>query len=165
MIWTLLIIFQFKHFIADYLLQGKYMLGKFGREGWVLPLAAHCGVHWLFTFFMVNFALSWNHAILAFGVATLDFIVHFVMDRIKASPDLLGRYKALSAREFMAIANESREVSRLDDNSFDAIKFKIQAKHAIRSNTLFWWSLGLDQLVHHLTDLLIVFIIMKYLVV
>ena len=28
-IFILLVIFQFKHFIADYLLQNNYMLGKF----------------------------------------------------------------------------------------------------------------------------------------
>ena len=29
MIWTLLVIMQIKHFVADYLLQNSYMMGKF----------------------------------------------------------------------------------------------------------------------------------------
>lgn len=74
---------QFKHFIADYPLQGKYMLGKFKPHGWVLPLAAHCGVHFLFTFAI---AYLWTfNGLLALGCGLLDFVVHFIMDRVKAS--------------------------------------------------------------------------------
>lgn len=32
-LFILLILFQIKHFVADYLLQGEYMLGKF-KPGW-----------------------------------------------------------------------------------------------------------------------------------
>lgn len=44
-IFILLIAFQIKHFLCDYPLQGKYMLGKFNKEDWKLPLAAHAGTH------------------------------------------------------------------------------------------------------------------------
>ncbi len=70
-----------KHFFADYPLQNVYMLGK-GKKGyaWILPLATHAGVHALFT--LVIFSLydprtGW--------VAIVDFITHFIVDRIKAT--------------------------------------------------------------------------------
>lgn len=76
---NLLVIYQLKHLICDYFLQGKYMLGKFNREGWIMPLAAHCAVHALATFsialyYMPSYALP---------LAIADFIVHFVVDKIK----------------------------------------------------------------------------------
>lgn len=92
MIFVLLIVFQIKHFAADYILQGRYMLGKFA-PGWefVRPLAAHAGVHAAFTAY-----ITWSvtqHWLLSLELALLDFGVHFAMDRIKASPKYWGRYK------------------------------------------------------------------------
>ncbi len=46
---VLLVVFQLKHFMADYPLQNEYMLGKFKAKGWFAPLALHAGVHSLFT--------------------------------------------------------------------------------------------------------------------
>ena len=124
----LLLSFETKHLFADFFLQGEYMLGKFRRHGWALPLAAHCGVHAVITLaicLLVRPELFW--------LAGADFAIHFVMDRVKASPDLLGRYKALSAREMAAATPEER-----------------------RGNKFFWWSLGFDQYIHQLTSLAIV---------
>lgn len=87
-IFFLLIAFQVKHYLADFPLQNSYMLGKFYRKGWVLPLASHCAIHAVFTIsivFFINPALWW--------LAIVDFVLHFIMDRIKASPDLLGRWQ------------------------------------------------------------------------
>lgn len=92
-VFTLLVVFQIKHFLADFPLQGKYMLGKFktGTE-WILPLAVHCAVHGLFTLLIIYYfkkpELSW--------LAAVDFAVHFTMDRIKASPHILGRFPITS---------------------------------------------------------------------
>lgn len=116
-LFSLLVIFQVKHFICDFPLQGKYMLGKFksGNE-WIVPLTAHCAVHMIATFLIVfQFGLR-----LAFLCSALDLSVHFVVDRIKASPNMLGRFKP--------------------DNKF------------------FWWSLGFDQMAHHLTHYFIIYI-------
>lgn len=76
--------------MADYPLQGKYMLGKFkGGTEWIKPLAAHAAVHALYTFLILCF-LNWK---IALAAAAFDFNAHFVVDRIKASPNLLGRFK------------------------------------------------------------------------
>lgn len=114
-IFLLLILFQIKHFVADYPLQGAYMLGKFKREGWVLPLAAHCGVHAVFTFVIATVFAGVKLAVVA---AAIDFVLHFTMDRLKASPDMMGRFKP--------------------------------------DNSKFWYALGFDQMVHHVTHYLII---------
>ncbi len=170
MIWILLVIFQFKHFIADYPLQNEYMLGKFKKEGWKLPLASHCAVHFCFTFVIsfVTLLACGNRFIvsllfsLLFGL--VDFNIHFIMDRIKASPDLLGRFKALSQREYLALQKEESELRHIKETieshlAFDLANYNIKAKKLKRDNVLFWWSLGIDQMVHHLTDILIIALI------
>jgi len=88
LLFTLLVIFQVKQFVADFPLQFPYMLKKLSK-GWefVLPLSMHCGVHALLTFLICLFtvpALWW--------LAVVDFLVHFVMDRIKSGPRYLGRF-------------------------------------------------------------------------
>ena len=115
-IFTLLVLFQIKHFIADFPLQNEYMLGKMKLNGWVLPLTCHALVHASITFAIVlifNANLWW--------LAIVDLVIHFTMDRIKASPNMLNRFRM--------------------DNKF------------------FWWSLGLDQMVHHLTHYAIIYAI------
>jgi hypothetical protein len=92
----LLILFQVKHFIADFVLQNVWMLQK-ARPGWdfVPPLAIHCGVHMFIT---LAFAMWLNPA--AWWLAILDFAVHFTMDRIKAGPKYLGRYNDVRSKAF-----------------------------------------------------------------
>ena len=115
-IFTLLILFQIKHFVCDYPLQTPYMLGKFKESDWKLPLLAHTGTHASATFVIVMlFTASVTIAVLA---AIFDLLVHSVMDRVKASPKMLGRYDIKDKR--------------------------------------FWWSLGFDQLIHHVTHYLII---------
>jgi hypothetical protein len=86
--FTLLVIFQFKHFIADFPLQIPYMLRKF-RPGWdfLLPLATHCLVHGFLTL-----VICLIFAPMLVWLAGVDFIVHFIMDRIKSGPKYLGRF-------------------------------------------------------------------------
>ena len=97
-LFTLLILFQVKHFVCDYIWQTGYMLGKFKKKGWVLPLLAHVSVHGVATFTIAFLYLSTNTwTLYAFAMATalalLDMVMHFTMDRIKASPNLFGRFK------------------------------------------------------------------------
>jgi hypothetical protein len=118
--FILLVVFQVKHFVADFPLQFPYMLRKF-RPGWdfVLPLFVHCAVHGLFTLFIcLYFAprLWW--------LAIVDFGAHFVMDRLKSGPRYLGRF------------NDTK-------------------------STGFWVTFGLDQMVHHLTSIYIIWVIIQ----
>lgn len=115
-IFLLLGIFQIKHFVCDYPLQNAYMLGKFKESGWVKPLLAHTSIHALATFLI---AIAFTQMFfLSLSLALFDLVVHTTMDRIKASPTMLGRYDIKDKR--------------------------------------FWWSLGFDQSVHHLTHYAII---------
>lgn len=96
-IFLLLIAFQLKHFICDYPLQTQYMLRKMQATGWVKPLAAHAGVHAIGTFIVVYYFLNLSYyidnVIFAATLAITDFILHFIVDRLKASPTIGGRFK------------------------------------------------------------------------
>jgi Protein of unknown function (DUF3307) len=149
--FILLFLFQIKHFLADYPLQGKFMLGKF-LPGWkfVLPLVAHCAVHAAFTAGIVWLARKISPGIAPenYWLALQDFIVHFIMDRIKAGPQYLGRFKALSGKEYMAALAEYQ--------ASDSVSRRAEITKMFRSNVYFWWCLGLDQMVHHLTHYYII---------
>lgn len=95
-LFILLVYFQVKHFIADFVLQNVYMLQK-DRPGWdfALPLSIHAGVHALLTLAVV---LWWSP--MYWWLAVLDFVVHFGMDRIKAGPKYLGRYSDIQSKAY-----------------------------------------------------------------
>jgi hypothetical protein len=87
--WLLLAL-SIKHFLADFPLQTQYMLGKGKREGWVDPLLAHCNVHASLTWLvLVAFGVGYFPAL---GIAGAEGIAHFGIDRLKAHPDLGGRW-------------------------------------------------------------------------
>ena len=93
---VLIIIYQVKHFLADFIFQNVYMLQK-SRPNWnfVMPLAIHCSVHFAFSLCIILWvrpALWW--------LAIIDFVIHFVMDRIKAGPRYLGRYHDMRGKAF-----------------------------------------------------------------
>jgi hypothetical protein len=136
-IFLLLVLFQAKHFFADYPLQTKYMLGKFKErpEDWVLPLTAHCLVHAVFTFLIL---IHFVGPRLAWWGASVDGVSHFIMDRIKASPKMLGRFKPLTAETYGGATEEQ-----------------------VRSNKYYWVSLGFDQLVHNLVYCVIIWWVMS----
>jgi hypothetical protein len=152
-------LFQFKHFVADYLLQNEYMLGKFKETDWVKPLAAHCGVHALFTFFILLVLCPWLSFTIILFLTILDFVIHFVMDRIKASPKMLGKFQSLTKADFEGhgdvVKHWTEKGEEYEGWVTDLSKKWEQRK---KSNKFFWISLGVDQLVHHLTHELIVYI-------
>lgn len=124
LILILLVAFQFKHFIADFIIQRLRQDGmaKFQKTGWAFPLFKHCLDHAILTvlisfitlsFYDVENTLLWVSILFIF-----DMVIHFSMDRIKASPNVLGRFK-------------------IEDWGF-------------------WLSIGVDQMVHHLTHYAIV---------
>lgn len=84
--------FLIKHFLADFLLQTDWMAaGKDRPKGWLLPLAAHAGVHGAMTaalFLAVAPPLAW------LGLA--DMLIHGAIDRLKS---LSTRRKALTPRQ------------------------------------------------------------------
>lgn len=145
----LLFLYQLKHFICDYPLQTSYMLGKF-KSGWrwLAPLSLHAGIHGVATLLIaLRFDVPLQFALFP---ALFDFICHFTMDRIKASPNLLGRFKALSATEYMSVVSCVNKEDTLGSKA---------AKARLRGNTLFWIFLGFDQLFHHVTDLVCAIVI------
>lgn len=116
-IFYLLIVFQIKHLVADYYLQGRYMLGKFNKVGWAKPLAAHCGVHAAATFLILGVYGVWvGYAI---ALSLFDFVLHFIIDRAKV---------------------------------------KVSEGYT-PSEAKFWHFLGCDQLLHHITHYIIIFIV------
>jgi hypothetical protein len=174
MIWALLIVFQIKHFAADYPLQNQYMLGKFKSSGWVKPLAAHCGVQAFFTFVISLWALWFTPGglVFALGLSALDFSIHFAMDRIKASPRLLGCYESISKDQYKGLMESKalcesvlkfnfNEPPKTSEMRLEAHFNLERINSKFKSNKYFWWSLGLDQMIHHLTDILIIFLILE----
>lgn len=146
-IFALLVAYQVKHFVADYPLQGKFMLGKF-KDGWdfLLPLLAHVGVHAAGTALI---CLAMGKLELALPLALLDATIHFCMDRIKAGKKYLGRFKALSALEWVHLHS-------------NPLLTKEEIKRAERGNTFFWWALGFDQMVHHLTHYICIYLLLTH---
>lgn len=120
--FVLLVVYQLKHFIADYPLQFPYMLKKFSPNWeFVFPLSLHCAVHALFTLLIcLYFAPS------VWWLAIVDFSVHFFMDRIKSGPRYLGRFNDVTSSSY-------------------------------------WIAFGLDQMVHHMTHLYIIWVILHHL--
>lgn len=151
---ALFVVYQLKHFIVDYLLQTPYMLGKF-KPGWdfVLPLTAHALMHGSFTFAIAG-CVS-HHIGVSFCLAIFDFVVHFTMDRIKASPRLLGRFKPVTADDYRMCKALLADPPTGETGPV----FVYRAVQQLRSNTLFWYSLGIDQMVHHLTHYAIIWIL------
>ena len=119
-ILILLVVFQIKHFICDYPLQIKYMLGKMNKTGWIFPLLFHSAVHAFGTFVIVSF----YNIYLAIYLALIDLVLHFIVDRLKASPKIGGRFKP--------------------------------------EQQYFWWSLGADQMTHHIINYVFIYIILNY---
>lgn len=157
-LFLLLFVYQIKHFAADYLLQGEYMLKKFKSDwGFLRPLLAHVGVHAAFTFLISIFFVCLP---IALGLALLDATIHFTMDRIKAGPKYMGRWKPLTASEWIEAKKwSSVKCIHTATEQSETCKLYIAGKEKLRSNILFWWSLGFDQMIHHLTHYGIIYLI------
>lgn len=115
-ILALCALFQLKHFVADYPLQSQYMLGKSKDVEWELPLLAHVGIHACGTFLLTCYWGVWHAVLFALG----DAATHFVIDRIKAQSNLLGRFKFPSSSYFIAFGAD-------------------QTSHHLVSLAIVWW--------------------------
>lgn len=117
-VFILLIIYQIKHFVADFPLQREYMLKKTSANmDFIVPLGTHCLVHGLGTLLIcLVFApqLYW--------LSVVDFVCHFIIDRVKSAPQYLGRFNDMTKAGF-------------------------------------WNTLGLDQMLHHLTHIYLIYVI------
>lgn len=104
----LCLMFQVKHFVADYLLQTECMLGKFSARPtvWIPALGAHAMVHGLFTAVLCGVVAN------MWWVGLLDLIIHFVVDRAKASPNLLGRFQP-AQRAFWVVLGADQAVHHI----------------------------------------------------
>ena len=96
LVFILLLIYQVKHYIADFPLQREYMLRK-TMPNWdfAIPLALHCSVHTLGTFIICMI-----YAPSLWWLALVDFAIHFVIDRLKSGPRYFGRFNNLSKPGF-----------------------------------------------------------------
>jgi len=108
-VFGLLIIFQVKHFLADFVFQNVYMLRK-GSPGWdfVVPLSIHAGVHALTSLPII---LYFNPSL--WYLAIFDFVVHFMTDRLKAGPRYLGRFDDLSSKAYWIFFGADQMVHHL----------------------------------------------------
>lgn len=135
--FILIVVYQVKHYLSDFIGQGKYMMGKFKSDwGFFLPLLAHIAVHFCGTVLITLWLVKWWVALL---LGLFDATIHFIMDRIKAGPKYLGRFKGLSAKEFSTATEQEK-----------------------KENTFFWWAVGFDQLIHHMTHYCIILYCIAY---
>lgn len=79
-ILILLVAFQVKHFLADYVFQTEYMLGKFKENGWFGPLFSHALVHAVLTYCIAAAYIDYGAAL---TLAMLDLTTHFSLDKLK----------------------------------------------------------------------------------
>ena len=133
-VFILIVAFQLKHYIADYILQFriKDAIKKFDAEGWIKPLSIHAFHHFGGTFTISTLYLGYCEFCpyslyfwtLVMSVSILDFVAHFTIDRLKASPNIGGRFH-YPTKEYFQI-------------------------------------MGLDQMAHHLTHYLITFALIYF---
>jgi hypothetical protein len=87
-LWTLcglLLLFAFKHYVADFMLQTSWIAhGKERVTGWLAPLAVHVLAHGVLT---LAIALTWAPRL--WWLALVDVVVHATIDRCKS---LLGNW-------------------------------------------------------------------------
>lgn len=127
MIFIILVLFQIKHFVADFPLQTMTMVqekGQYGKFGGV----AHSAIHGLFTAMIVIAAgalydpfFARDYLILSFILGFVDFVLHYHIDWIK-----------------MRFGNRDLQTPA------------------------FWNQLGLDQMAHQLTYLMLTYIIVSF---
>ncbi len=96
-IFLLLIIFQLKHFLGDYVFQTAWMVkGKsIPGLGFVFPLSVHVFIHASLTLVIVIIV-----DISLWYLFLFDFVAHFVLDRLKSGPRYFGRFTDFNKQSF-----------------------------------------------------------------
>jgi Protein of unknown function (DUF3307). len=110
----LLFLFQLKHYACDYLFVTEFMLNKGVKDSWILdmlcgkpkssndwilPLSSHCFIHMLPTIAISYCVLKDTEV--SFYLGLFDFVSHFIIDRLKASPNYGGKYSASDKKYWM----------------------------------------------------------------
>lgn len=119
-LFVLLIAFQVKHWLADYLLHLPSLLDRNIKEHekqWWVVLFAHSFFHSFLTGLIIivsNYTLWY--------LLVIDLFGHLIIDGIRSHPKLLGRYNHIYFH--------------------------------------YWKIMGLDQMGHHLTHYLIIYLLM-----
>lgn len=115
-IFVMLVLFQFKHLLADYYLQFPYMYENKGKlTGWKKPLLDHSLVHGLITTIVLGIFANTGNVLYIPLFVLFDISTHFVIDRWKAV---------------------KREAPDMPE---------------------FWYHLGIDQMLHHIVGILIIY--------
>ena len=114
LIFCLLVVFHLKHYVADFPLQREYMLRKsLPGFAFVGPLSLHSGIHAILTLLICLYfvpQLWW--------LAIVDFVIHFVTDRIKSGPNMFGRFNDLSKPAFWNILGLDQMIHHLTHIGF-----------------------------------------------
>jgi hypothetical protein len=92
-VFWLLVMFEIKHFLCDFSLQVSYIQKKFrSGRGWIAYLLSHSLMHAVATACIVLLILKKPFSD-TWGLIAIELIIHFVLDCIKASPNILGKWK------------------------------------------------------------------------
>ena len=85
---ALLLVMAFKHFVADFILQTKWIAhGKEARHGWFTPLAVHVLGHAVLTL-----AIALAVAPRLWWLAVVDLVIHASIDRAKSLTGQWGKW-------------------------------------------------------------------------
>lgn len=154
-LYMVIALFALKHFLASYPLQCSYTVKGLGSSNWFLPMLARCSVPAITTMVLVlgiwhKMGVSLNVTLLAVVMA-IDFVSHFLIDRMKVSGGLFGRFQVASPQELAQIA--------IDYTSKDpAVVEAAQAESD--SNKYFWWVDGFCHLLYGAIGLTQIYLIM-----
>lgn len=119
LVLVLFLVFQLKHFVADFLLQGPYQYlnkGKYGHPGGLV----HAGIHGCFSCFLYIFASP----LLALVLIVMEMAVHYHVDWAKMAINKAMGWGPTTHEEF-------------------------------------WYLLGLDQMLHQLTYLAMIWVLVR----
>jgi len=101
MTYFLFLVFQLKHFVVDFLMQGPYQFlnkGTYGHPGGIL----HSGLHAATTFLI--FVMLWGAGIgsipLAALLAVVEFLIHYHIDWAKVQINKRYQWKPDTSKEF-----------------------------------------------------------------
>lgn len=109
--WSFAILYiACKHWLADFVYQNHYMLGKFNPPPkCYLPLAAHCMVHvFLLSFYFLALCIAkegmiQEYGIIMLGILVYEFVTHYVVDIIKAQLTRIYQWKPADHIYWIAI--------------------------------------------------------------